>query len=572
MFSEIPADPQIWMKWTWKDFEPYDAELASTELSADNLEEWLQAWSSFAETVDEVYNRLYAAITANTADAQIKERYDAFLDHIYPAALQSEQNLKKKLLESRLEPAGFEVTLRNMRAEADLFREANLPLLSEEQKLNSEFDKIVGAETVEWEGKELTLTQLLPIYNETDRTRREKAWRLSLGRQLADREAINRLWVQLLDLRLKLAGNAGKPNYRAYRWQNLLRFDYTPEDCLRFHKAIEEAVVPAASRIYARRRQRLGVENLRPWDLNVDPMGRAPLAPYKDPQELITKTGHVFDHVDPVLGEHFRTMVAGGLLDVENRKNKAPGAYCTTFARSRLPYIHLNAVGIHLDVATMLHESGHAFHVFETNTLPYFHQRATTAEFAEVASMGMELLASPYLDERAGGFYSPADTSRARIEQLESIILFWPYMAVVDAFQHWVYMHPADAHDSHACDARWAELWRRFMPGVDWSGLEEFMETGWHRKLHIHTAPFYYVEYGLAELGAVQIWRNSLEDAPAAVAAYRSALALGGTEPLPELFRRAGARLAFDTHTLQTAVQLMENTILKLDQELEEAV
>jgi oligoendopeptidase F len=269
--------------------------------------------------------------------------------------------------------------------------------------------------------------------------------------------------------------------------------------------------------------------------------------------------------VDPLLGGYFESLLAEGLTDLANRKNKAPGAYCTSYTSIRKPFVFVNAVGTNDDVMTTLHESGHAFHVFETAAIPYFQQLAVPMEFAEVASMGMELLASPYLTRQYGGFYSESEAAHARIEHIESQILFWPFMAVMDLFQHWAYENPTQGTNPSACDAKWGELWDRYLPGVDWSGLEEVKMTGWHRKLHIHTVPFYYVEYGLAQLGAVQIFGNALKDQAGALAAYRKALSLGGTVGLPQLFAAAGARFAFDPGTLKNAVDLMEKVITDLE-------
>jgi oligoendopeptidase F len=353
-------------------------------------------------------------------------------------------------------------------------------------------------------------------------------------------------------------------DYRAFCWQKLLRFDYTPADCLHFHQAIEAKVVPAAKRIYEKRRQRLGVNALRPWDLEVDPLSRPPLRPFHNGQELQTKSLAIFQQLDPQLAAYFETMVNEGLLDLDNRKNKAPGGYCMPFAAVKRPFIFMNAVGLQDDVQTMLHEAGHAFHVFETSHLPYHQQLQVGEEFGEVASMAMEWLAAPYLSA-PGSFYSQAEAARARLEHLERSVLFWPYMAVVDAFQHWVYENPTAAMNPADCDAHWAALWQRFMPGVDWSGLEQELMTGWQRKLHIHQAPFYYVEYGLAQLGAVQVWRNALTDQAEAVANYRRALALGGTVSLPQLYATAGAKFAFDGPTLGSAISLMEKTIAALE-------
>ncbi len=565
MFNSLPQSPEMLLQWSWPEIEPYYLDLAARELRPDNVTTFLSDWTRLAERVDELQQRLYLATTLNTADAAAEQRFHTFLDHIYPATQAAEQRLKEKLLTSGLEPAGFDLPLRKMRTEAAIFSPANLPLFTEEQKLANQYNKIIGAQTVQWQGQERTLLQLQPVYQETDRARREEAWRLSAARQLADRAAINELWQKFLALRRQLAANAGCADYRAFRWQQLLRFDYTPADCLSFHQAIEAVAVPAAARLYEKRRRRLGVETLRPWDLSVDPLGQPPLRPFQDVKTFQAKTAAIFHQVDPQLGAYFDLMIRHNLLDLDNRKNKAPGGYCTAFAAAKQPFIFMNAVGLHDDVQTLLHEGGHAFHVFETRSLPYFQQLQVGMEFAEVASMGMELLASPYLTAQAGGFYSEAEAARARIEHLEGIIQFWPYMAVVDAFQHWVYEHPAAAANPANCDAQWAALWARFMPGVDWSGLEAEMVTGWHRKGHLYDVPFYYVEYGLAQLGAVQVWRNALSDPAGAVARYRQALALGGTASLPQLYAAAGAKFAFDAATLQEAVSLIETTITGLE-------
>jgi oligoendopeptidase F len=371
-----------------------------------------------------------------------------------------------------------------------------------------------------------------------------------------------------LDVRRQLAANAGSPDYRAYRWQQLLRFDYTPEDCAAFHEAIEREVVPAAERAYERRRQRLGLAALRPWDLDVDARGRAPLRPFTQVADLEARCAAILDRVDPELGGQFAVMRREGLLHLDNRKGKAPGGYCTAFPLAERPFIFMNAVGLHDDVNTVLHEAGHAFHdfhIFGARDLPYHQQWEIGMEIAEVASMSMELLAAPYLPASEGGFYTDQDAARARVEHLESILYFWPFMAVVDAFQHWAYTHPDDAADAANCDATWSGLWCRFMSGVDWSGLADEMADGWRQRLHIFQVPFYYVEYGLAQLGAVQVWRNALSDQAGAVAAYRQALALGGTAALPDLYAAAGARFAFDAPTLREAVTLIEQTIGQLD-------
>jgi oligoendopeptidase F len=565
MFSSLPKDASTVRDWSWSQFESYYHDLAARSLSASSVTEWLADWTRIADLVYETFARLHLASTANTADREAEQRYRTFLDNIYPHAQAADQKLKERLLTSGLEPEGFAIPLRNLHTEAALFREINLPLLAQDLKFGNEYDKIIGAQTVQWEGEEVTVSQLRPAYQNPNRALRERAWRLAAQRQLADRAAINELWQKFLGLRQQIAANADFADYRSYRWKHFLRFDYTPADCATFHRAIEQVVVPAATRIYEKRRKRLGLQTLRPWDLEVDSLGHPPLKPFADVAELKAIASSIFDRVDSRLGEYYDTMVRESLLDLDNRKNKAPGARCVSFPAARRPFIFMNAVGLHDDLQTMLHESGHAFHNFERNLLPYHQQRHVGMEFAEVASMSMELLAAPYLAYDQGGVYSETDAARARIEHLEKSILFWPYMAVVDAFQHWVYENPAAANDLANCDARWAALWQRFMPGVDWGGLEQEMMTGWHRKLHIHRMPFYYVEYGLAQLGAVQVWANALHDQAGAVASYRRALALGGTVALPELYATAGAKFAFDADTLGRAVDLVERTIAELE-------
>ncbi|MHA1568430.1 MAG: M3 family oligoendopeptidase, partial [Alphaproteobacteria bacterium] len=491
----LPGDVVAFMDWPWEKIEPHFHALEKRALTADTVDAWLADWSRLSALLSETYSRLYVATTVNTADAEAEKKYHHFLDAIFPPASAAEQKLKEKLLGSGLQTEGFAVPLQKMRAEAELFREENLSVMTAERKLATEYEKVIGAQTIEWEGEEITLLQLQPVYQGPDRDVREKAWRLAAERQLADRETINDLWTQFMDLRRQLAANTGLPDYRAFRWQQMLRFDYTPDDCAAFHQAIAAVIVPAAQRIYEKRRQRLGVDALRPWDLFVDPLGRPPLRPFGRVDELIEKSIRIFSQVDPLLGGYFRTMRDEKLLDLDNRKNKAPGGYCMEFQVAQRPFIFMNAVGLHDDVQTLLHEAGHCFHVFERAHLPYLQQKDVNLEFAEVASMSMELLGAPYLAAGQGGFYPDDDAARAQIEHLEDLLLFWPFMSVVDSFQHWVYQNHDAASDPAACDAAWDKLWQRFMLGVDWTGLEEERKTGWHRKLHIHLYPFYYVEY-----------------------------------------------------------------------------
>lgn len=561
----LPSQVTDFMDWSWPQIEPYVTDLLARPLDAHCVAVWLADWSHLSALIYERYQRLYVATTVNTADAETDRAYQQYLDEIYPRAQESEQRLKQKLLAYQKaggpDPEGFGLPLRNLKAEADLYREANLPLLSQELQLANEYDKISGAQTVNWDGRELTVSQLGPFGRDPDRATRQRAWQLTAERQLADRQVINDLWVRLMALRGQLAANAGRANYRDFRWQQMLRFDYSPADCERFQRAIEDVVVPVLYRLREKRRQLLGVDVLRPWDLAVDPSLRPALKPFANVDALAKGVETIFRQVDPALAEYFAIMRREVLLDLDNRKNKAPGGYCTDYPVAHRPFIFMNAVGLHEDVQTLLHEGGHAFHVFECAGLPYFQQKQVPLEFAEVASMGMELLSAPYLPADQGGFYTQADADRALAEHLEDMLAFWPYMAVVDAFQHWAYENPLAASDPTNCDTRWTDLWRRFMVGVNWSGYEDVLATGWQRKLHIIQVPFYYVEYGLAQLGALQIYRNAQRDQAGAVAAYRRALALGGTVTLPELYAAAGAKFAFDVKTLGEVVRLIEEKL-----------
>lgn len=560
----LPKNALEFMSWEWSQIEPYYQALTDQGINQENVSGWLANWSRLSELISETYSRLYVATTIDTTDQDSETRYNRFLDEIFPRAQAAEQVLKEKLVKSNLEVKGFEVPLRNLRSESEIFRQENLVLLAKELKQVAEYDKVLGAQTIQWDGKEITLKQADPYLEETDRSRREQIWRACMQRSLADREALNTLWREMLAMRAEIAENAGCGDYREYRWRQMLRFEYSPQDCERFHAAIEAVVVPAAVELYEKRRRRMGLDKLRPWDLTVNASGLPPLRPFEQVERLELGVSEIFGRIDPELGEYFEIMRREKLLDLENRKGKAPGGYCTDFIVAQRPFIFMNAVGIHEDVQTLLHEGGHAFHTFECAHLPFARLKEYPLEFAEVASMSMELLSAPYL-AMPGGFYLPADAARARITHLTESIWFWPYMAVVDAFQHWVYTHGTDAADPAACDLKWKELWQRFMVGVDWSGLDDEMVTGWQRKPHIFEAPFYYVEYGLAQLGAFQVWQNSLTDRPGAIRAYRSALALGGSAPLPELYQAAGARLAFDADALGEAVRLGMLTITELD-------
>jgi oligoendopeptidase F len=357
---------------------------------------------------------------------------------------------------------------------------------------------------------------------------------------LVDREALDDLFDKMKALRIEVAREAGFDDYVAYAFRNRERFDYTPADSIRFHDAVEKAVVPLAREIQREHRKNLGVPTLRPWDLSVDSLGRPPLKPFEDVAKLAEGAEAVFREVDPELGAQFAYLREHDLLDLANRKGKAPGGYQTTYEADRLPFNFMNAVGVDSDVRTLLHEGGHAFHTLASRSEPLAAYRESPLEFCEVASMSMELLGARGADP----FYDKPQAERSYRKLLEGIVTILPWIATVDAFQHWLYNNPDHTRDDRR--AAWRGLIERFGGEVDWSGYEDARDHSWHRQLHIFLYPFYYIEYGIAQLGALQIWKRSLTDRPGAVASYRSALALGGSKPLPQLFEAAGTRFGFD--------------------------
>ena len=553
--------PQPTLDWTA--FQPQFDDLHAAELNNSTVQTWLQRWSDLEAQLHEHAFKAYRAMSEDTTDTAAEEHYLFFIENIMPKQREASQKLKQKILAADIDTSSPAVAsvVQRFQAEADIYRDENLPLLTEVERLSTEYAKIIGGMEVELDGRTMTMEQAYALLTEPDRELRERAFQAVTNQYLQVRDKLNELFLNMLRLRQQIAHNAGLANYRDYIWRDYSRFDYTPEDCVTFHDAIEHEVVPIARKWAEYRKQQLGVEPLRPWDTAVDPLGRPALKPFNNVEELETSTQTIFNSVDPQLGAYF-TRMRDGYLDLDSRPGKAPGGYCGGMVVEKVPYIFMNAVGLHDDVQTMLHEGGHAFHFFESaqhNQLLWNYDGPM--EFCEVASMAMELLAAPYLDQDSGGFYTLEDANRARVEHLLGNINFLPYMAVVDAFQHWVYVEAPEAVDAAQLDAKWQELWDRFMPSIDWSGLEAIKATGWHRKQHIFSSPFYYIEYGLAQLGATQIWRNALADQATAVQQYRQALALGYTRSLPELFTAAGATFAFDRQLVGDLAKLMDQHV-----------
>jgi oligoendopeptidase F len=561
----IPDSPDAFKDAAWEKVLPYYEELASRPLDRGNVEEWLADWSRFESLLSEAGALASFEYSCDTTDPARESAQLRFGTQISPKAHEQRVRLEGRLVDLGYVRPGLETVIERFRNQMQLFDEANVPLFAELSSLATRWSKVNGALSVEWEGEDKTPAQLLPFLLSDDRAVRERAFRLRAKPYIEQRAVLAEIFDRMLELRSRVAKNSGFENFRDFVHLEKNRFDYTPADCLRFHEAVDSAVLPAVERILERRRRRMGLDRLRPWDTEVDPEGRAPLKPFDDIDTFIDRAAGVFSHVDPEFRVYFKRMADAKLLDLDNRKGKAPGGYCQTLAFSKMPLIFMNAVGIDSDVTTLLHESGHAFHSFEASALPILFQRHPGSEMAEVASMSMELLASPFIDQASGGYYTNEEARRSRTELLEGIVLFFPHCASVDAFQQWVYVEEA-GRDDDARDAKWLELRRRFeADAVDWNGLDSERIARWYQQPHFFAAPFYYIEYGIAQLGALQIWRNSLGDRREAVRKYREALALGATRPMPELFKAAGARMIFDSKGMRELIELVEEELTKLE-------
>ncbi len=447
---------------------------------------------------------------------------------------------------------------RDVKNHVELFRPENVSLETEEAKLCQQYQKLSGALTVNFRGEEKTLVQMGRYLEEPDRALRQEAWELVAKRRLQEADKFDDILDAQIKLRQQIAENAGFKNYRDYAFRRMGRFDYTPEDCAQFHDAVEKHVMPLVRELQAARRTQLKLETLRPWDLAVDPLNRPPLKPFAQVGQMVLRTQNVFDKLDGELASGFRQMQDLRLLDLDNRKGKAPGGYQSTLAESRVPFIFMNAVGLQRDVETILHEAGHAFHALATRGEDLYPYRSAPIEFCEVASMSMELLGNEFIGE----FYSVADANRSRRVHLEGVVGVFAWIATVDAFQHWIYTHPDHTRDERR--KAWLDLMDRFGGDVDWSGFEKARANLWHRQLHIFLHPFYYIEYGIAQIGALQVWANSKRDKAKALGDYKKSLALGGSRPLPELFAAAGCRFEFSERTIQPLVEMLRTELAKL--------
>jgi len=506
------------------------------------LTAWLADLDELESALDAAEAHASIATTCRTEDLLARERHLDLQTRVLPAARQLLHGLDRLYLacphRSALDQKLHAVHDRAVANRAALFHAENLPVEAAISRLVADFDERSGSLAVRFRGERFTPQQMARFLDDEDRGVREQAW-LALSRcRLQAADEFETLFDKLLAQRTRLASNAGFPSYREYSFRERERFDYGIEECTAFHASVEEHVVPAMTVLHERRRRALGVETLSPWDLAVDQTGRAPLRLFHGGEELADLAARLLQRVDGELAGQFAFLREQRLLDLENRPGKAPGGYQSYLEDRRLPFIFSNAVGVVADLRTLLHESGHAFHALAARDQPLRQYRRAPLEFAEVASMGMELLASEHLVEVLG----PQPGVRVQRAQLERTLELLPWVATIDAFQHWLYTYPEHSRAERA--AYWVGLRRRFEPSVDWTGQEAWLTREWQRQLHLFKHPFYYVEYGIAQVGALQLWLNARHQGEAAVKAWRGALALGGSRPLPELF--TAAHLCFD--------------------------
>lgn len=550
----------------WEFVEPLFQELENRPLnSPEDLRKWLDDMGEFYDCLNEEGSLRYIRMTCKTDDPGIERAYLDYLEKVSEPSKPRFFALSKKYWDcpfrSALPEKEFLLFNRSVENELALYREENIPLETEVEKLSQQFQKLSGSLMVNYDGKEQTLQQMGRYSEMTDRKKREEAWRLSAERRLREKDNFEDLFEKMLQIRVQMAKNAGFENYRDYAFKRKERFDYGPADCEAFHESAEKAIKPLVAKIQEKRRKKMGLPALRPWDLSVDPEGLAPLKPFAKTEDLTAKCQKILSKVDPEFGENFATMQKLGLLDLESRKGKAPGGYQSDLSEVRIPFIFANAVGMDHDVRTLLHESGHAMHSFCSRNIPFAFYRHAPMEFCEVASMSMELMADPYLGE----FYAdPKEAARSVLRHLEDVIALLPWIATVDAFQHWIYTHPNHSRKERA--EYWLDLRRRLGGIEDWSGFEEIQAHLWHRQLHIFEYPFYYIEYAIAQLGALQVWKNFRKDKKEGVRLYKQGLSVGGTQTLPEIFKSAGIRFDFSLKMIEPLMEEVGRELESLEE------
>lgn len=560
--SYVPADLDATQ---WSQIKPLAEALVARELAtAADFEAWLLDRSALDAACSEAAARLYINMTCNTADAGASAAYRSYIEEVSPQMKPVAFAMDRKQVEAAerlgLDGGRYAVLHRDTKADVELFREENVAIETRLDTLSQDHQAIIGAMSVEFDGETRTMPQMAVYAESSDRSLRERAWRATASRRLQDRARIDAIFDEMVGLRHTVATNAGFGSFTEYMYAAKHRFDYTPAMCAAFHDGVEKEIMPLCARLDDARKRALDVDELMPWDLSVDPDADEPLRPFRGGVDLVNKTRAVFSSLDPQLAGMFESLgdgsnsqgvSTGAFLDLDSRAGKAAGGYQYMLEQTGKPFIFMNAAGVHRDVETMIHEAGHAFHSMLCTDLPLVADRNAPLEFAEVASMSMELLTLPHLS----AFYpDPADARRAKRVQLSDHgMKLLPWIATIDAFQHWIYDNPT--HTAEERTAHWRSLIERF--GVRGSRVawdettSDARDSIWHAQPHPFAVPFYYIEYGIAQLGAYQLWIRSLDEGQdTAISAYKSALALGGAKPLPELFASAGLEFDFGAGTL----------------------
>lgn len=535
-------------RFEWDDISRQFNELESRELgSASDFEKWIEDESEFESVIYEQRTIRYINSTRQTDNPEYRNAFEEYTEGLEPKIKLAEFKLLQKFvaspLKAGLNPAVYSQEVKRREAAVAIFREENVGLEKDDSMLSQEYQRTTGAMTVHFRGQEFTLQQMSKFYEETSRELREEAWKAADDRALQDAQTLDSLYGKMVALRDREAKNAGFKDYRDYIFAKKFRFDYTPDDCIRFHEGVEKYLVPLSREIDRERGKKMGIDELRPWDMRTDPEGRAPLTPFNDSDELVAGCKKALTDVDGQFGAYFSSMVEFGVLDLESRKGKAPGGYQDELSEVRLPFIFMNAAKRDNDVRTLLHESGHSFHSFLMRDagIPYFNGNANLpTEFAEVASTTMELISGDHLE---GSFYTAEQARRSNKEELVSMVKLFTWVATIDAYQHWVYTHPDHSEEERA--RAWVSTFKRFCGLESYEGLERSLAYRWQRQLHLFEVPFYYIEYGIASTGALGIWARYREDRRGAVQAYKDALSLGASKSLPELFGAASVEWDF---------------------------
>jgi oligoendopeptidase F len=560
--SYLPQDFKIS---DWDTLKPYFEELKERPITnSEELQQWFRDRSELEAIVGEDMGWRYIKMTIDTADKDRREAFQYFISHIQPNISPESNSLNQKALESQflaqLTSSGYPILARTMKSEFEIFRKENIPLQTQQATLAQEFGAISGAMTVQLDGQEMTLQQAADFLQSTDRAKREEAFRKINERRKEDARQLDDLFSQLLKVRHQMATNADFKNYRDYMFKALGRFDYTPDDCEDFHDSVSTEVTPLLNQIMQERKEKLEVDALRPWDKQVDIEHRQPLKPFKNSEELLDKTVRVFNRLDPFLGRCLEVMRDMKHLDLDSRKGKAPGGYNYPLAETGVPFIFMNATSTLRDMITLLHEGGHAIHSFLTRDLELNDFKHTPSEIAELASMSMELISMDYWDEY---FSDKEELRRAKREHLEQIITTLPWIAIIDKFQHWIYTHPEA--DEEERQEEWLEIYDEFSDDVtDWDGLEAYKKIMWQKQLHLYEVPFYYIEYGIAQLGAIAIWKNFKEDHRRGLQSYLNALKLGYTRSIPEVYSAANIRFDFGRPYIKELISFVKEELDKV--------